>query len=196
LRTPIRARPVPAGGLLSRCIARCRFIALGLVVALVGGCASISPEEYRAETPPLDLARYFDGIVDGWGMVQDRNGKVLRRFYVKIDARWSGDVGTLDERFDWSDGKKEQRVWTVRKVAANRYAGTAGDVVGQAEGVSAGNALQWRYVLQLPPEQGGWQVDLDDWMYLIDEDTMLNRSEIRKFGIRFAEITIAFRKRK
>ncbi len=182
--------------ILRNTLAPLRLAVCAFVAFVLAACASVTPEDYRAEKPVLDLASYFNGTVDGWGMVQDRSGKVLRRFYVQIDAKWSGDTGTLDERFEWSDGKKEQRVWTVRKVGPNRYTGTASDVVGQAEGVSAGNALQWRYVLQLPPDQGGWQVDLDDWMYLIDADTMLNRSEIRKFGIRFAEITIAFRKRK
>ncbi len=67
-------------------------------------------------------------------------------------------------------------------------------MVGTASGVAHGNALQWKYVLKLPPEQGGWEVDLDDWMYLVDADTLLNRSTITKFGIRFAEITIAFRR--
>jgi hypothetical protein len=33
-------------------------------------------------------------------------------------------------------------------------------------------------------------------MYLVDDDTMLNRSTINKFGIRFGDITISFRKRK
>jgi len=173
-----------------------RHATLAVVLFFLAGCASTTPEQYANEKPVLDLARFFDGAVDGWGMVQDRSGKVLRRFYVKIDAKWDGNTGTLDERFDWSDGKNEQRVWKVTKLDATRYTGTAGDVVGQATGVAAGNALHWKYVLQLPPEQGGWQVDLDDWMYLVDQDTMLNRSEIRKFGIRFAEITIAFRKRK
>ncbi len=69
---------------------------LALAVALAG-CAAVTPEAYRDETPQLDLARYFDGTIDGWGMVQDRSGKVLRRFYVKIDAKWNGNVGILDE---------------------------------------------------------------------------------------------------
>jgi hypothetical protein len=163
-------------------------------LAVLAGCSAVTPLDYRAEQPELDLARYFDGRVDGWGMVQDRSGKVLRRFYVRIDARWQGNVGTLDESFDWSDGKKERRVWTITRIDANRYSGTAGDVVGSASGEAQGNALQWKYVLKLPPEQGGWAVELDDWMYLVDADTMLNRSTISKFGIRFAEITIAFRK--
>ena len=170
-------------------------VALSLALALAG-CAVVTPLDYRSERPELDLAQYFDGTIDGWGMVQDRSGKVLRRFYVKIDASWRGDVGTLDESFDWSDGRKEKRVWTVIRADGNHYTGTAGDVVGRATGLAQGNALQWKYVLKLPPEQGGWEVDLDDWMYLVDESTMLNRSVITKFGIRFAEITIAFRKRK
>jgi hypothetical protein len=163
---------------------------------LIAGCAAVTPADYAAEKPPLALERYFDGTVDGWGMVQDRSGRVLRRFYVRIEARWEGDVGTLDESFDWSDGKKERRVWTITRTGAGRYTGRAADVVGEAAGVAAGNALQWRYVLRLPAEQGGWAVSLDDWMYLVDEDTMLNRSAITKFGIRFADITIAFRRRR
>lgn len=172
-----------------------RRIALVLLAAALGGCASVEPEAYRAEKPALDLGRYFDGTIDGWGMVQDRSGKVLRRFHVVIEARWAGETGTLDESFDWSDGRKEKRVWTIRRLPDGRYSGTAGDVVGEAKGLAAGNALQWVYVLQLPQDQGGWKVDVDDWMYLVDEATLLNRSTIGKFGIRFADITIAFRRR-
>jgi hypothetical protein len=171
----------------------------GLVVMvsmLLAACAGTTPEQYAAEKPALALERYFDGTVDGWGMVQDRSGRVLRRFYVRIEGSWRDGTGTLDESFDWSDGKKEKRVWTITRDGVGRYTGRAADVVGTAAGVAAGNALQWKYVLQLPPEQGGWAVSIDDWMYLVDEDTMLNRSAITKFGIRFAEITIAFRRRR
>jgi len=166
---------------------------LGLFV--LAGCATPGVEAYRAEKPQLDIRDYFNGTVDGWGMVQDRSGKVLRRFHVVIVSSWSGDAGTLDETFDWSDGKKEKRVWTIVK-SGERYTGRAADVVGSAAGEAAGNALRWVYVLKLPADQGGHEVDVDDWMYLVDDDTMLNRSTIKKFGIRFAEITIAFRKRK
>ncbi len=171
------------------------FLATFATALALAGCGTVTPSEYRAERPVLDLAKYFSGTVDGWGMVQDRSGKVMRRFHVVIEAHWDGTVGTLDETFDWSDGKREKRVWTIERLADGRYTGTAADVVGTASGVAQGNALQWRYTLRLPEEQGGWQVDLDDWMYLVDEATILNRSVITKFGIRFGDITIAFRKR-
>ena len=172
---------------------------------LLSGCATPGVEVYRNEKPQLDLKRYFNGTVDGWGMVQDRSGRVLRRFHVVIVASWDdnkgddskGDdsKGVLDESFDWSDGKKERRVWHIVKTG-DRYSGSAGDVVGRAAGEAAGNTLRWAYVLKLPPEQGGYEVDVDDWMFLLDDETLLNRSTINKFGIRFGDITINFRKRK
>ncbi len=113
---------------------------------------------------------------------------------VEIDCKWNGSEGTLDESFRWSDGKTERRVWRIRK-DGGRYVGTAGDVVGEAEGRAAGNALQWRYTLRLPDDLGGHEMSMDDWMWLIDERTLANRTTMRKFGLAFAEISIFFRKR-
>ena len=165
-----------------------------LAVAGLTGCASIDVADYRAERPVLDLAQYFNGTIDGWGMFQDRSGKVVKRFYVRIDARWDGNTGTLDEHFEYADGEKQNRVWTLVK-DGDRYTGTAADVVGTASGKAQGNALRWNYVLALPVDGRVWNMDMDDWMYLIDEKTMLNRTTMSKFGFRVGEVTLSFRKR-
>jgi len=167
---------------------------LALVGLLLSACSQVSIQDYRDQQPPLDLQRYFNGEITGWGMVQDRSGKVLRRFTVHIDARWQGETGVLEENFDWSDGKKEHRRWEITK-RGDRYTGTAGDVVGTAAGVAAGNALQWRYVLALPVDGKVWHVDMDDWMYLIDEQTLANRTRMSKLGVQVAEISIFFRRK-
>ncbi|MBL8522083.1 MAG: DUF3833 domain-containing protein [Betaproteobacteria bacterium] len=166
-----------------------------LTMLLASGCASVVvPQDYARETPKLDLSTYFNGKVDGWGMVQDRSGKVLRRMYVELDCKWNGNEGVLDESFQWSDGKTEKRVWKIRK-QGDRYVGTAGDVVGEAQGEAAGNALQWRYTLRLPEDLGGYEMNMDDWMWMVDDKTLTNRTTMSKFGVKFAEITIFFRKR-
>jgi len=165
-------------------------------VALAGlvGCATTEVAEYRAERPALDLAQYFNGTVDGWGMFQDRSGKVVKRFHVRIDATWRGARGTLDEHFEYSDGTKQSRVWTIVK-DGDRYTGTAADVVGEARGGASGNALHWNYVLALPVDDRVWNMDMDDWMFLVDEQTLLNRTTMSKFGFRVGEVTLSFRKR-
>ncbi len=170
-----------------------RLAAFALCLTLAG-CASVTPADYATEKPTLDLATYFNGRVDGWGMVQDRSGKVVRRMVVEIDCTWKGNEGVLDESFVWSDGKTEKRVWRIRK-DGDRYVGTAGDVVGEAQGVASGNALQWQYTLKLPPDMGGYEMTMDDWMWMVDEKTLTNKTSMKKFGLTFAEITIFFRKR-
>ncbi len=164
---------------------------------LIGGCASVSsiaPQDYKAESPQLDLAKYFNGKVDGWGMVQDRSGKVIRRMVVEMDCTWVGNEGVLDESFTWSDGKKEKRIWKITK-NGDQYIGRAGDVVGVANGEAAGNTLRWAYTLKLPDDQGGYDMSMDDWMWQIDDKTIANRTKMSKFGLQFAEISIFFRKR-
>jgi len=166
-----------------------------LAVAVLPACANIEPGEYAAQRPLLELERYFDGTLDGHGMVQDRSGKVLRRFQVVIRASWEAGVGTLDEEFVWSDGERQRRVWTLRALGDGRYAGTASDVVGEAQGRVAGNALHWRYVLAVPVDGRVWNLDFDDWMFLIDDRVLLNRAVMRKFGFRVGEITLSLARR-
>jgi hypothetical protein len=117
-------------------------------LSLLFGCGTtVTPNDYASEKPSLDLQNYFNGTIDAWGMFQDRSGKVVKRFTVVMRCNWQGDVGTLDEDFTYSDGKKQKRVWTLKKVGPNRYIGSASDVVGEAVGVVSGNALRWQYVL-------------------------------------------------
>ena len=168
---------------------------LAVLLLALAGCGSVPVERYRDERPAMDLQRYFNGTVDAWGMFQDRSGKVIKRFYVRIDARWTGDTGVLDEHFEYSDGTRSRRVWTITRLDANRYRGTADDVIGEARGEMQGNALRWQYVLKLEVDGKSWEVDFDDWMYMIDDQVMLNRSVMSKFGIRLGEVILSFRKR-
>jgi len=180
-----------------------RFLRLAAVTLLaatiLAGCAGIDVEQYRAEKPQLDLRKFFSGTVEGWGMFQDRSGKVIKRFHVVIDAKWEGDTGTLDERFTWSDfdpgGNPPRRVWTLRDTGNGRFIGTAGDVVGEALGETAGNALRWRYVLALNVDGKVIHVDFDDWMFLVDDQVMLNRSLMSKYGFALGEVTLSLKRR-
>ncbi len=171
-----------------------RALVLAPLALLLAGCA-VQVSDYAGREPRLDLQTYFDGPLVAWGIVQDRKGEVTRSFRVDMVGRWDGNEGVLEEDFVWSDGSTERRVWNFRKLDENRYIGTAGDVVGEAEGEARGNALRWRYTLALPWNDGTINVYLDDWMWLIQDDILVNRSEIRKFGFRVGEVTLFFQKK-
>jgi hypothetical protein len=172
-----------------------KLLAVAALSLGLAACATPGVEHYRAEQPALVLEQYFSGKLDAWGMFQGRDGEVQKRFHVAIDASWQGDTGVLDEHFTWSDGTTSRRVWTLRRQPDGRYLGTADDVVGEAIGEVAGNALRWRYVLALPVDGKVYHVDFDDWMFLIDDKVMLNRSRMSKWGFYLGEVTLSFTKR-
>lgn len=161
----------------------------------LAGCASPTVADYAAEKPTLDLARYFNGTLDAHGVFTDRSGKVVKRFTVVMKCSWQGNEGVLDEDFSYSDGSKQKRVWRLKKLPGGRYTGTADDVAGLAEGQEAGNAFNWRYTLRLPVDGKVYDVQFDDWMYLMDDRVMLNKATMSKFGVRLGEVTLSFYKR-
>ena len=164
-------------------------------LCMLTACSSTDVTLYAREKPALDLKQYFNGTVDAWGMFQDRSGKVVKRFKVVIQCDWKDDTGTLDEVFTYSDGTRQKRIWTIRKNTNGQYIGTAADVVGEAIGITAGNALRWKYVLALPVGEKVYNVNFEDWMFLMDDKVMLNRAEMSKFGFKLGEVTLSFSKR-
>ncbi|MBM3507377.1 MAG: DUF3833 domain-containing protein [Alphaproteobacteria bacterium] len=161
---------------------------------LLGGCAGVTPDVYATEKPVLDLYEYFDGRVDAWGYFADRSGKVVRRFTVTIEGSKRDDALELDEHFTYADSTTSRRVWTIHRTGAHTYTGTAGDVIGLAQGRAYGNALQWNYRLAFEVDGRTYHVNFDDWMYLQDATVMLNHSVMSKFGVRLGEVVLAFRK--
>ncbi|HRO53123.1 MAG: DUF3833 domain-containing protein [Ottowia sp.] len=173
-----------------------RHVLLALLAgsAVLAGCASPQVSDYAQQRPKLELDRYFNGRIRAHGIFQKRGGEVVRRFTVVMDCHWEGNQGVLDEAFSYSDGSTQRRVWRLTKHADGRYTGRADDVVGEAEGQESGNAFRWNYTLRLPVDGKEYDVQFDDWMFLVDERVMLNRATMSKFGITLGEVLLSFTK--
>jgi len=171
---------------------------LGLGISLVGlsGCSvSVEGNDYKAVQPAFDIEQFFDGDVKAWGIVQNRSGEVVQRFVVDIAGKVEDDTLTLDEKFEYGVGEgPTERVWTIVKQSDNTFVGSATDIEGPAKGTSYGNAFNFHYEMDLPVDDTTYAVTFDDWFWAFDENTMMNRSYIRKFGIVMAEVTIFMQK--
>ena len=78
-----------------------------LIISLMS-CSKISPKNYQNNTPNLDIKKYLNGKVKAWGTLEDRSGKITRRFTVDMLGTWSGNEGVLQEYFEFDDAKKRQ----------------------------------------------------------------------------------------
>ena len=171
------------------------FLLAGLAgAATLAGCSTPKVQDYASQKPTLELDRYFNGRVLAHGIFQKRDGAVARRFTVEMDCHWEGNQGVLDEHFTYSDGVKERRIWRLTKHADGHYTGLADDVVGEATGQTSGNAFRWNYTLRLPVDGSVYEVQFDDWMFLMDDRVMINRATMSKFGIRLGEVLLSFSK--
>ena len=162
---------------------------------LLSGCATQQIETYAQDKPLLDLTQYFAGTLDAYGVFTDRSGTVVKRFTVVMVCTWNGDDGVLDEDFRYSDGSTQKRIWRLRKLGDGRFSGRADDVVGEARGETRGNTFHWTYTLNLPIDGRVFEVQFDDWMYLMTDKVMLNKAAMSKFGVRLGEVTLSFVKR-
>lgn len=173
-----------------------RFLAWALVgvVVLVTGCGSMKPEDFAGTEPRLTLEEYFLGHTRAWGLFEDRFGDLRAQFVVDIDGTWDGRDLVLDEHFTYADGRTDRRVWRITRIDEHTYEGTAADVIGTASGRTFGNALNWRYNMDLKVGERSIRVHFDDWMFLQPDGVLLNRARVRKWRVEIGEVTLVFRK--
>ena len=165
-------------------------------IFLINSCSNneMMIQQFKKNTPSLSLENYFNGKTEAWGMFHDRFGNLKRMFKVNITGTLESDKLILDERFLYDDGEKDSRIWTINILGDNQYSGTASDVVGEAKGVATGNALNWKYKLNLKVKDSTVLVDFDDWMFLQDRNVLINRAEVKKWGINIGVVSITFLK--
>jgi len=66
--------------------------------------------------------------------------------------------------------------------------------VGEATGVSQGFAFNWRYTLAIEVDGTTWDIDLNDWIYQLDESRLINQTEMTKWGFNVGQITLVIEK--
>ena len=170
-----------------------RYVLLAVLIG-ISGCSNMKPEDFAGSEPTLLIEEYFAGRTKAWGIFQDRFGRLRRQFEVEIDGTWDGETLTLVEDFLYDDGETEQRIWRITKRGEHAYEGRAEGVIGVANGLAYGNALNWTYQFALKVEDDTWNVTFDDWLFLQSDDVLINRAEVTKFGFKLGEVTLVFRK--
>lgn len=171
-----------------------RLCFAALLAIFLPSCTQINSADYLKNEPKFNLKNYFTGPIKAWGLVQNRSGQVIQQFDIIMLGTWNDKQGTLVEDFSFYDGKKQRRIWTITDKGNGVYEGRADDILGNADGFTFGNAGQWTYSMDVPVKDGSYRMKFDDWMWVMHDGVLINRSYMKKFGITFAEITIFMQK--
>ena len=152
-----------------------------------------SPEDYSETTPQFVLTEHLSGTFLSEGVIFGPDGKMANRFTARMVGDWQGDTGTLSEEFTYSNGTTQSRKWHLTLGPGNSFTATADDIVGTAQGTVSGSTVRLSYEIILPERSGGHRLKATDWLYLTADGVIMNRAEMRKFGVRVAELVATMR---
>lgn len=172
------------------------LFALIAIIAVRGRLLSFRaqrPKDYAATSPEFDIRQVLNGPIVSEGVIYGPTGRMTSSFVARMHGEWDGDTGTLTEDFTYSGGNTMQRKWFLTMGPDKTFVAEADDIEGKGQGVISGSTVMLRYRIRLPEESGGHVLDTTDWMYLMEDGTIMNRSEMRKFGIKVAELIASMR---
>jgi len=174
------------------------FICLGLFVAVLvvrykASFRAQKPSDYATMTPVFDIRAHLDGGMLCEGVIYGPFGRVTTRFVAQMHAEWQGNTGQITEDFRYDSGNTQHREWTLIVSDDGQIQAEAPDLIGTGQGQQAGSAVILDYTIQLTKDAGGHALKVTDWMYLMENGTIMNRSQFRKFGIKVAELVATMR---
>jgi hypothetical protein len=153
------------------------------------------PGDYAGRQPEFDLRRHLSGPILCEGVIYGPTGRVTSRFVADMEGRWDGNTGTLAERFRYDSGRVQDRMWRLTLGNDGSIRAEADDLVGVGRGMQSGPGVVLNYRIRLPAEAGGHVLDTTDWMYLMENGAIVNRSQFRKYGVTVAELVATMRRK-
>jgi len=159
------------------------------------GFLSQKPGHYSNQGTEFDIRERLCGDMICEGVIYGPFGKVNTRFVAYMHAKWEGDVGHMTESFTYDNGDKLERIWDLKVMGSNGIIeATAPDIIGIGAGKQSGSGVRLCYKIKLPKSAGGFVLNTVDWLYLMENGTIINRSQFRKFGIKVGELVANMRK--
>lgn len=165
-----------------------RAFAVGLAAAAaLAGCSSAPlPADSNAR---LDPVAFFTGRSEGAGML---HSPFFRSRWINVQSLGRPMAGgglLLTQRIEEQGKRPRTRVWTMRPVGPGRYTGTLTEAVGPVSLTVQGPRADIRYRMK-----DGLRVR-QHLALQRDGRTLLNRLEVRKWGIRVVRVEETIRKR-
>ena len=164
-----------------------------LILRAVGFKAQ-SPEDYAHGGPEFDIREHLNGPLVCEGVLYGPMGRVSTRFVAQMNGTWEGNKGHLVEDFKYDSGTEQRREWCLTTKNDGTFDAEAPDVIGVGNGIQRGSAIKLNYRIKLAENAGGHELETTDWMYLLENGTIVTRSQMRKFGIKVAELVATIRR--
>ena len=141
-------------------------------------------------TVPLVLEQFFSGPVRVEGFFLNLWSRARLGIGIDIVPRWDGRVLSLDERFVFTDGQTDHKVWRLEKTGPGTYNGSREDMIGIGRVWTEGHLVRLNYVLLIL----GIGFTFNETMSLGEDGRLLGRSTLTKWRIPIGRVELEMRR--
>jgi hypothetical protein len=156
------------------------FLILASSCSLLDGNKIIPPLDYLEKGVKIDIKNFFNGDVEGFAIIQDQDSKIIGTKTIKMSGKWEDNKGVIQHVFTSLDGSKENRTWLITLEKDGTYDAVGHDVISPAQGKQLGNSSQIIYSLRINGQNGKEEFRYEDKTYLIDENSAIMISNVKK----------------
>ena len=168
------------------------FLILCVTISVVGCTSHLPPSAFASTSPAFDPVTFWTGHTKSWGVIENLDAAPTSIIRTTTDSTPEGPNGLHMIQHVIHNGENTTRDWHFRRTAPGHFEATANDVVGTARGATSGRTLHWTWTLATHQGNPLFNVTMDQWMYLADNGTLMNRTIITKLGVRIAEVSEQF----
>ena len=149
---------------------------------------------YNKKLPAFSMENYFSKKVTALGyMTFFYPLKAIKDIKIVFSGKFHNNTLTLKENYTDNDSKV-LRVWSFKKKSSSCYIGKESNVKGTIKVSIYGNKLNMQYKFKTNYKKIYFSVNVKDNMYLVDEETLINKTIVSKYGITLAESFLVYKK--
>ena len=149
---------------------------------------------YYKKLPALSMESYFSNKVTALGyMTFFYPYKTIKDIKIVFSGKFHDNTLTLKENYTDNDSKV-LRVWSFKKKSNSCYIGKESNVTGTIKVSIYGNKLNMKYKFKTNYKKIYFNVNVKDSMYLVDKETLINKTILSKYGITLAESFLVYKK--
>lgn len=155
-------------------------LAAALIACSLFSCVgNVKPKEEtmlvdNLANPAFDIRSFFSGNIEGFGIVHDKNGKLIATEKMNITAKWRDKKGIIEKSY-YGDSSKENSTWLVESRDDASFSVIGHGFSGNFDGKQVGNAAKIKYRLKSKNKEGiETQNEVIESFYMVDENSVIS----------------------
>ena len=164
-----------------------KIIAIFSLPFLVLACApkqdylNLALDYSKDKGPKLNIDRYLDGQLDGWGVFEDNNGLIKSRFRAEVDASWDDDKGVVKRKFIFSNNNSLGRTWLIT-LEKDDFSAVGHQIEGTAQGKQYKGLARLVYKSKRSFDGRKRETDVVETIYNVDNNSSISILEFSIAG--------------